>query len=83
VGAIHDPDKALGEKRNVTLHTVNHYFSLLKTLPNFAMSQEQYPGPNPVKEVKPYVVDRKRRSYSAVEGKKILEGAVRAERQGI
>lgn len=73
-------DKALREKRGVTRYTVNHYFGLLKALFNYAIAQGKHPGPNPVKEIKPYVVDRKRRSYSAEEIKKILDAAEKIEK---
>lgn len=74
-------DKALRETRGVTPYTVNHYFGLLKTLFNYAIAQGKHPSPNPVKDVRPYVVDRKRRSYSAEEIKTILEAAERTERE--
>ncbi|MBN2251478.1 MAG: site-specific integrase [Candidatus Altiarchaeota archaeon] len=74
-------DKFLREKRGVTNYTVNHYFGLLKTLFNYAIAQGKHPGPNPVKEVKPYVVDRKRRSFSGEEIDKILKAAKQVEKE--
>jgi integrase len=74
-------DKFLRETRDVTHYTVNHYFGLLKTLFNYAISQGKHPGPNPVKEIRPYVVDRKRRSYSAEEIVKIIAAAEKTEKE--
>ena len=74
-------DKALREEKGIANYTVNHYFGLLKTLFYYAIAQEKHPGPNPVKQVKPYVVDRKRRSYSAEEIKKVLEAAGKVEKE--
>lgn len=74
-------DKALRETRGVTPYSANHYFGLVKTLFNYAIAQGKHPGPNPVKDVKPYVVDRKRRSYSTEEIKKILEAAEKVEKE--
>lgn len=58
-----------------SLYTVNHYFSLLKTFFNWLIDQGYHPGPNPVKKVRPYVVEEKRRAYTPEEIEKILKAA--------
>ncbi len=73
-------DEALKEDRGVKPYTVNHYFGLLKTMFNYAISKGLYPGPNPMKEVKPYIVDRRRRSYSPDELKAVVKAAAQLEK---
>jgi integrase len=72
-------DKALREKRGVSPYTINHYFGLLKTFFYWAIGQEKHSGPNPMKEVKPYVVDRRRRSFTPEEIRKIIAAAEKIE----
>jgi len=61
--------------------TINHYFSLLKTLFTYAIREGKYKGENPISQVKPYVVDEKRREYSPEEIEKIIEAADRIEKE--
>lgn len=67
----------LGRRRSRT--TVNHYFGLLKTFFNWAIRDGRYRGENPVREVKPYLIDEKRREYSADELNRIIEAAGKVE----
>lgn len=60
--------------------TVNHYFGLLKTFFNFAI-RKKYILENPIREVRPYTVDEKRREYSPEELEQILDAAERVERE--
>ncbi|UCC40187.1 MAG: site-specific integrase [Candidatus Aminicenantes bacterium] len=62
-------------------NTINHYFSLLKTLYFYAIKKGYYKGENPVKEVKPYVIEEKRREYSPEELARILEAAEEVEKE--
>jgi integrase len=64
-----------------TEFTINHYFSLLKALFNYAIREGKYRGENPIRQVKPYVVDEKRREYSPEEIKKIIEAAEKIEKE--
>jgi len=73
-------DRALQDERGVCPYTVNHYFGLLKTMFNYAISKELHPGPNPLKDIKPYVVDRRRRSYTPDELKKVIAAAGKLEK---
>lgn len=73
-------DRALQDERGVTPYTVNHYFGLLKTMFNYAISKELHPGPNPLKDIKPYVVDQRRRSYTPAELKKVIAAAGKLEK---
>jgi integrase len=68
-------------RRGRSENTVNHYFDVLKALFNFAIEKKLWAGENPIREVKPYVVDQKRRAYSAVEIKRIIAAADRLERE--
>lgn len=61
--------------------TINHYFGLLKTFFNFAIRTKRYIGENPIKEVRPYAVDEKRREYTPEELERILDAADRMERE--
>ena len=74
-------DQALKTERGVKPYTVNHYFSLLKTLFNYAIEQGKHPGPNPVKRFKPYPVDKKRRSFTDEEIQKIIQAAEQVEKE--
>lgn len=51
------------KKQGRSENTINHYFSLLKTLFNYAIKEGKYKGENPIREVTPYVIDQKRREY--------------------
>jgi integrase len=73
-------DKALKEASR-SLHTINHYFALLKTFFSWAIDKNYHPGPSPIKAIRPYVVDDKRRAYSPEEIEKILEAAARIEKE--
>lgn len=64
-----------------SLNTINHYFALLKTLFYFAIKKKRYQGENPISEVKPYIVNGKRREYSPEEIARILEAAERIEKE--
>jgi integrase len=68
-------DKALKEAGR-SLNTVNHYFAILKTFFTWSIDQGYHPGPNPIKSIRPYVVEEKRRAYSPEEIDRILEAAV-------
>ena len=59
--------------------TVNHYFTLLKSLFNYAIKQK-YLSENPVKEIIPYTVDGKSREYSPEEIERILKAAGHIEK---
>lgn len=55
--------------------TVNHYMKLLKAFFAWAIDQDYHPGPNPARAVRPYVIDQRRRAYSADEVERILAAA--------
>lgn len=61
--------------------TINHYFKILKTLFFYAIRTGKYTGENPIKEIKPYVVDEKRREYSSEEIAKIIAAAEKIEKE--
>jgi len=61
--------------------TINHYFTLLKSLFNYAIKEKRFAGDNPINEIRPYAVDEKRREYSPEELKTILEVAEQLERE--
>ena len=81
-------DKALrgGGRRQqqkcVTPYTVNHYFGLLKTMFNYAIAKESTRARIPLRTSKPYVVDRKRRTYTPEEIKKRPSGCRPRARDG-
>lgn len=68
------------KKKGRSEATVNHYFSLLKTLFNFAI-RKKYIFENPISEIRPYMVDEKRREYMPEELGRILEAAARVEKE--
>lgn len=70
-----------GEKKGRSEATINHYFTLLKTLFNYAIRQKKFSGENPIIEFKPYTVDEKRREYSPEELERILEAAEHVEKE--
>ena len=73
-------DKYLkSEKRSEK--TINHYFTLLKTLFNYSIKKHKLGIENPVNEIKPYVTDRKRREYTPEEISRILKAADRIEKE--
>ncbi len=47
---------------------------------NYVISKGKHPGPNPLKDVKPYIVDRRRRSYSPDELKAVVKAAAKLEK---
>lgn len=55
--------------------TVNHYMKLLKSFFTWAIDKGYHPGPNPARAVRPYVIDQRRRAYSAEEVERILAAA--------
>jgi len=59
--------------------TINHYFTLLKSLFNYAIHEKKFSNNNPINEIRPYAVDEKRREYSPEELKHILEVAEQLE----
>jgi len=61
--------------------TINHYFTLLKSLFNYAIKEKRFAGDNPISEIRPYAVDEKRREYSPEELKIILEIAEQLEQE--
>ncbi len=52
-----------GEKKGRSEATINYYFGFLKTFFNYAI-RKNHLLENPVKEVRPYTVDEKRREYT-------------------
>jgi len=68
-------------RRGRSENTINHYFDILKALSTFAIEKKLWTGENPIREVTPYVVDQKRRAYSADEIKRIIAAAGRIERE--
>jgi len=60
--------------------TINHYFTLLKSLFNYAIKEKKYAGNNPIKEIVPYVTEEKRREYSPEEIERILAAAELVEK---
>lgn len=68
--------KSLGRSKA----TVNHYFTLLKSLFNYAIKEKKYAGENPIKEIVPYVTEEKRREYSHEEIERILAAAELVEK---
>ena len=69
------------KKKGRSEATINQYFTLLKMLFNFAVRTKKYSGENPVREIRPYTVDEKRREYTPEELERILEAAERMERE--
>lgn len=67
--------------QNRSEYTINHYFSLLKSLFNYAIKKGKYRGENPVNEIKPYTVGEKRREYTPEELSRILEAAEIVEKE--
>lgn len=67
------------QARDRSKATVNHYFGLLKAFFNWAIRSGKFHGTNPVREVRAYVVDQRRREYSPDELKRIVEAAGRIE----
>jgi len=61
--------------------TINHYFSLLKAMLNYAIRSGKFRGENPINEFKPYIVDQKRREYSPDELERILLAVERIEKE--
>ena len=61
--------------------TINHYYTLLKSLWNFAIKEKKYIGDNPINEMRPYATDEKRREYSPEEIRRILEVAGQLEQE--
>ena len=74
-----DLDKWLAAKGR-SEYTRNHYSGLLKSLFNFAIKEKKFFGENPVVGIKPYVVEQKRREYSADELERIAKAADEIER---
>jgi len=67
-------------KRPRSKATVNHYVGLLKTFFNWAIREGFYQFENPMKQVKAYPIDRKRREYPGPELTKIIDAARKIER---
>lgn len=61
--------------------TINHYYTLLKSLFNFALKEKKFTGDNPINEMRYYPVNEKRREYSPEELKVILEVAEQLEKE--
>jgi integrase len=74
---LDDHLKGLGRSKA----TINHYFTLLKSLFNYAIKKKVFSGDNPVDEMKPYLVEEKRREYSPEEIRRIIEAAERIEKE--
>jgi integrase len=70
-----------GGKKGRSEATINHYFTLLKSVFNYAIKEKKFSGENPINEIKPYTVDEKRREYSPEELERILEAAERVEKE--
>lgn len=75
VSALEKHLGALPRKRSRA--TVNHYVALVKSFFNWSIDQGYFTGRNPMRSVKPYPVDQKRRAYSANEMRKIVDAAGR------
>jgi integrase len=79
LGTIGDRDfaalDAALKKDGLSHGTVNHYMKLLKSFFAWAIDQGYHPGPNPARAVRPYVIDQRRRAYSAEEVERILAAA--------
>jgi integrase len=79
LGSIGDKDFAALDaalrKDGLSHGTVNHYMKLLKSFFTWAIDQGYHPGPNPARAVRPYVIDQRRRAYSAEEVERILAAA--------
>lgn len=75
-----DLDKYLHEKHK-SKATINNYFTLLKSVFNYAIKKENYFGMNPVSEFVPYEIDKKQRIYSQDEIEKVLRAADRIEKE--
>ncbi len=73
VGVLEKHLAALPLKRSKA--TVNHYVALVKSFFNWSIDQGYFTGRNPMRSVKPYPVDQKRRAYSADEMRKIVDSA--------
>jgi len=66
-------------RRGLAPKTINDYMGILKTTFFYAV-RKKYLTDNPIKEVKPYTVDEKRREYSPDEIRRILVAADRIEK---
>lgn len=60
--------------------TINHYMGNLKTFFFWAIRKKIYSGDNPISEVKPYLVNNKRREYTPEEIVSIIEAAEQIEK---
>lgn len=69
------------ERKGRSEATINHYFALLKTFFNYAIRTKKYSGENPIKEIRPYTLEEKRREYTPEELARILEAAERVEKE--
>jgi integrase len=69
------------KKKGRSEATINHYFGLLKSVFNYAIRMKKYSGENPVREIRPYLVEEKRREYSPNELERILDAAERIEKE--
>jgi integrase len=74
---LDDHLKGLGRSKA----TINHYYTLLKSLFNYAIKKKIFSGDNPADEMKPYLVEEKRREYSPEEIQKVLEAAEQIEKE--
>jgi len=71
-------DQFLKEKQK-SPKTTNHYFGLLKSLFRWAEDKNLIER-NPAKQIRPYVVDEKRRAYTREEIKRILKATEKIEK---
>jgi integrase len=69
------------KKKGRSEATINHYFGLLKSVFNYAIRMKKYSGENPVREIRPYLIEEKRREYSPDELTRILDAAERTEEE--
>ena len=67
-------------RRGLAPKTINDYMGILKTMCFYAV-RKKYLTENPIKEVKPYTVNEKRREYSPDEIRRILAAADRIEKE--
>jgi len=63
--------------RSRTKNTINHYVAGIRAFFNWAIDQGYFNGRNPMRDVKPYPVDQKRRAYTPEEIGRIVEAASR------
>jgi integrase len=77
---LSDLDKWLAAKGRGEF-TRNHYFALVRAFFAYAIREKKFFGDNPAVGIRPYIVIRKRREYSAEEIGRIIDAADTIERK--